>query len=125
MQLLIIGLPNAGKTTYSKRFKNVIHWDDMTEPRSENFMETVRRAGDCVVVEGVFNTVKARRIFLDAVKDKQGKKVCIWLQTPLETCLRRAPHNRPEFVVMEHFKNFERPELDEGWDEIQEINEND
>ena len=70
-------------------------------------------------VEGVYNTIKERKTLLDSVKH-QDKKICIWLDTPLEECIEREKNyrKRPIGIVHAHYRSFEPPTLDEGWDEI-------
>ena len=120
MLTLICGLPNAGKTTYSKRYKDVLHLDDM--PVRQQFEICRERAsqikGD-VVVEGVYVTAEDRKALLEACKDN-SPKVCIWLDTSLEECLEREKkyRKRPMSIVTCHHKMLQPPTYDEGWDEI-------
>ena len=121
MLTLICGLPNAGKTTYSSRFKNVIHLDDI--PRhGHQFKECDKKAsavvGD-VCVEGVYNSVKERKALIKAC-EHQSPKVCIWLDTDVNECVRRENQYRKRTVgmVLSHHKSFQPPTLDEGWDEV-------
>lgn len=120
MLTLICGIPNAGKTTYSQRYDNVIHLDDM--PKASQFDRCKQLAsqtsGD-VVVEGVYVTSKKRKELVKACADK-SPRVCIWLDTPLEECRERERkyRNRPMMLVDKHNEILEAPTLDEGWDEI-------
>lgn len=112
--ILIIGYPNAGKTTYSTQFDNVLHLDDFPPSKFLNCNEAVRQADGEVVVEGIYNLRCRRKKLLEAAK-KDEKKVCIWLNTPIEECIRRENRGRPRQVVT---GPFQAPTLDEGWDEI-------
>lgn len=121
MLTLICGLPNAGKTTYSSKYDTVIHFDNI--PREGDQFENCNRLasevqGD-VCVEGVYNSVRRRKQLLEACKH-QDRKVCIWIDTPLEECIRREREyrKRPIGIVHAHHKSFEKPTLDEGWDEV-------
>lgn len=122
--VLIVGIPNSGKTTYSHHFDNVIHFDKIPHINpNEQYQKCnalAAQADGNVVVEGVYNSQRRRVEFLEAVKHKEGKKVCIWLDTPLEVCLEREQNfrKRPLEMVLQHAKRFEPPTLDEGWDEI-------
>ena len=115
MLTLICGLPNAGKTTYSQRFDNVIHLDEVG--RTSRVCEMVEGMGD-TVVEGVFATSLKRRQLIDA---GGGYSKCIWLDVPLDECKRREDRGRPEFILENAAKYFEPPTYDEGWDEIEVI----
>ena len=117
MLTLICGLPNAGKTTYSQRYANVIHLDDYPHPRPAHCNATVRVAKGDVVVDGIYNTRYRRRKLLEAYQGRD-KKVCIWLATPVRECIRRENRSRPQQVVLNQQERFEEPSLSEGWDEI-------
>ena len=120
MITLICGLPNAGKTTYSNQFENVIHLDDCPRPRRENFERLAAETDGDVYAEGVCNSRRNRRRFLNAISKRTDKKVCIWIDTPLEVCLEReaAFRKRSASMVRQHANRLEPPSLDEGWDEI-------
>ena len=108
MSVLICGLSNAGKTTYSRNFDNVIHYDNVsgTTRQKHEYIVTEARKGE-VCVEGVYNEPFRRKELAEAMT---GRKVCIWLDTPLDVC-----RQRPNFSGT---RIFEPPTLDEGWDEI-------
>lgn len=121
MITLICGLPNAGKTTYSEQYDNVIHFDSFT-CRGGQFNNCNRLASELkgdVCVEGVYNSVRRRKEFLEACKSN-SPKVCIWIDTPLDECLKReqAYRKRPLQIVKSHHALFEPPTYDEGWDKI-------
>lgn len=115
---LICGRSRAGKTTYSKQFKNVIHLDSFgvipgSYPRV--IKKIVEMDGD-VIVEGVYDTATLRAELLRSYKGG-GKKVCIWLNTPAEVIENRFGRWKPK----SHPCCFEPPTHAEGWDEIEVI----
>lgn len=112
---LICGLPNAGKTTYSKRFENVVHLDE--ERRTANVCEKVKGAGD-VVVEGVFASRPQRERLIRAYG---GRCRCIFIDITLDECIRREDRGRSDFILRNAYKHFTPPTLDEGWDEIEVV----
>lgn len=118
--ILIMGYPNAGKTTYSQNYEDVIHLDDFGRGKFAKCNEAVLHSDGNVVVEGIYNTAKRRKSLLDAVSEKNCRKVCIWIQTPLEECLRREKmyRMRGDNVVLVSADMFEEPTYSEGWDEI-------
>lgn len=120
MITLICGLPNAGKTTYSQRFSPCIHLDDCDEPRLSTFAAAVAAVDGDVWAEGVCNSAKSRKGFLRRLRHRPDRKVCVWLDTPLEVCLEREEgyRRRPADMVYRHAQMFEPPTLEEGWDEI-------
>ena len=124
--IMICGIPNAGKTTYSKQYDNVVHLDEIsgsTHKRHDICREIVSK-GD-VVIEGVFGTKRFRRELI-SLCPQNVRKTCIWLDTPVDECLRReqAYRKRPNSIVLLHAKAFEEPTYDEGWDEIIRIKSN-
>lgn len=123
MLTLICGLPNAGKTTYSARYDNVIHCDDIPHRTSDEMFEKCHKMlseihGD-ICVDGVYVSIERRKQLLDAC-GHQDKKVCIWIDTPYEECLERERNyrKRPLDIVHTHHRMFQPPTLDEGWDEV-------
>lgn len=119
---MIIGLPNSGKTTYSQRYTDTVHYDLLNFTTRQRYA----RLGELValgeaVFEGVFGE-RCRRMELLSKCPPDEQKICIWLNTPLEVCLARENRGRPPEVVLHHWRMFEPPTLDEGWDEIIIIN---
>ena len=118
MLTLICGIPNAGKTTYSSRYENVIHMDEVIPKKRGLAYEEVCDMishNDDVCVEGVFVAARTRRKLCEA---HDGKKVCIWLNTPIEECIAREDRGRGTGIIRSCADFFEEPTLDEGWDEI-------
>ena len=107
MLTAIVGNPNAGKTTYSQRFKNVLHFDDYLGRYAEGY--AVAANMEDITVEGLFQSRNTRIELLDALAH-HSPKVCIWIDTPAEVCKAR-----PDFKGR---ARMEPPTLDEGWDEI-------
>lgn len=128
MLTLICGIPNAGKTTYSKAYRNVIHLDDVlpNRPLREEYRacadEAASRDGD-VCVEGLYTEREWRVMLVDACSH-QHPKVCIWLNTALGECMERedAFRKRSRHMVRSHYDRLEPPDLSEGWDVIEVIN---
>lgn len=119
MLTMIMGLPNAGKTTYSKQFNNVVHQDE--ERRTDKVCEKVSQMSECVV-EGIFASSVQRRRVLDAYQGDYTK--CIFLDISLDTSIKREDRGRKPFILENCAKHFSRPTYDEGWDEIIIIEEN-
>ena len=123
--ILICGIPNAGKTTYAKRFENVINFDRVKGTKVqmlERVLEMVK-ADPSVVVEGVYNKAEQRRQLVEAAG---GGGTVVWLNTPVDECVRReeAYRKRPTILVEACAKHFEPPTYSEGWDEIIIIGDN-
>ncbi len=119
---LICGIPDAGKTTYSQRFPNVIHYDDVKGGRHRRqLVVDMVRDDPTVCVEGVYDRARDRS---DLVKASDTENVCIWLDTPKDVCIERELNGRRRSIV--HMiewaaTEFEPPTYDEGWDRIEVI----
>lgn len=113
MITMICGLPNAGKTTYSRRYNNALHQDDLGT--TDNVIEAIKQAGADVVVEGVFSTCDIRRRVLSAYG---GKSRCIFIDITAEESIRRENRNRHPQILRNAARFFEPPTFAEGWDEI-------
>lgn len=118
--ICIIGLPNAGKTTYSTRYDNVLHTDAL-KPKAR-WSDIEKAMDDSLVVDGVFFSRRTREKLL-ALADG-CKKTCIWLDTPVDVCINRENRGRHHSLVEVLHMRFEPPTLDEGWDEIIRIKYN-
>ena len=115
--IIICGLPNAGKTTYSKKYDNVIHTDSFFNRHYAIEEEVKKRIenNEEVCIEGLCHTAKFRKRLVELCSDNEPK-ICIWLNTPVEECLRRkGMHNH---AIKVYKRVFEPPTLEEGWDEI-------
>lgn len=115
MLVLVCGIHNAGKTTYAQRFGIVVHLDELGS--YDAVCDAVRGINGDIAVDGLYPLRVQRRRLLEACGDR-GKNVCIWLDAPLDECIRREDRGRPLFVIRKCASAFEPPTLDEGWDEI-------
>ncbi|MBO7733980.1 MAG: hypothetical protein J6S67_15555 [Methanobrevibacter sp.] len=118
--ILICGIPNAGKTTYSSLFKKVIHCDDVTGRNQLVKIVAMVKDDPEICVEGVYEKAEDRKKLVDACSKKSK---CIWLDTPLDECIKREINGRNRSVHMVQWssEDFEPPTYDEGWDEIEVI----
>lgn len=117
--ILICGIPNSGKTTFSELFKNVIHLDCTYF----KLYEIIERNDNNLIIEGCFETKLSRKKLLSKIK---SNKICIYLKTDLWVCLDRELNyrKRGSKLVMHYYEKFEEPELEEGWDIIITIKNN-
>lgn len=117
--ILICGIPNSGKTTYSSRYENVIHYDEVRggRRRVQTVIDLVHDGSD-VCVEGVYGRARHRSDLVAASQDDSN--TCIWLDTPLDTCIHREETGRQRstnMVIWAH-NDFEPPTYEEGWNDI-------
>lgn len=121
MLVLICGRCRAGKTTYSRNYRNVIHLDNVSRHCLERYpkvLEIVTMLDD-VTVDGIYDTAEKRIGLLSAYKGDMS--VCLYMDTPLETIASRMNARNVRFIVP---KIFEPPTYEEGWDEIWIVRDN-
>ena len=115
---LITGIPNAGKTTYSRKYDNVIHFDEVKggRHRRDKVVEAVQ-VDNSLVVDGVYEKADDRKRLVEVSKERN---VCIWIDTPLTECLAREGkyRNRGQHLVIWASEDYEPPTYSEGWDDI-------
>lgn len=120
MLMLICGIPNAGKTTYSSRFDNALHLDEIGA--TDKVIGKMRQIDGDVVVEGYFGNAESRRKVRSAYG---GEARCVFIDISVDESIKREKRNRHEAILRNASRFFEPPTLDEGWDEIIVIREED
>ena len=129
---VMCGVPGSGKTTTSKKMAEEhglerFSLDEMHCFRLESFMLPAIKAleeGKSVVLDTVNLRVNVRKKVLQALADIPCKKVVVYMDTPLEECIRRNANREahlPEHVIQSTYRALQKPTLDEGWDEVQEV----
>lgn len=113
---MICGIPNAGKTTFSRRYEGVLHQDDIGTVR--NVVDAIEEVEGDVVVEGYFGSAGERRRVLES---RKGHSRCIFLDIPVEESIRREDRGRHPQVLRNAARFFEPPSYEEGWDEIEVV----
>lgn len=113
MLTLICGLPNAGKTTYSMRFDNPLHLDEIGT--ADNVIYKIKQLNGDIVVEGFFGKSSDRRKIRSAYK---GEAVCIFLDISVDESINRENRNRHPSILRNAARYFEQPTYTEGWNNI-------
>lgn len=113
MLILICGIPNAGKTTYSKQFKNVLHQDDIGT--IDNIVNRIKQIDGDVIIEGYFGTSEIRKQVLSAY---HGNANCIFIDISIEESIQRESRHRHPSILRNASMRFETPSLNEGWNKI-------
>lgn len=115
MLTLICGCSRAGKTTYSKKYDDVIHLDGLAKKLADRYAMalSMARTDKNLVFDGIYDRADLRSALVDAY---QGDTcICVWIDTTRDVIRSRIkipyPHN-----------TFEPPTFEEGWDEIIRIN---
>lgn len=116
MLILICGRSRAGKTTYAKRFDNVLHLDDYGYFKTayDGLLKDVEAISGDVVIDGIFDTAEKRTALLDAYHGG-GARICIWIDTPTDAIQERKRIKTPPMQFVE-------PTTKEGWDRVERIN---
>lgn len=126
---LLCGAPGSGKTTQSNQMAEqynaeLVSFDERHCLRHTDMILPIVEAltdGKNVIADSVFTHINQRITVLDAMKDIPCRKILVYMDTPLDECLRRNANRKcrlPDFVVESFYQSFEKPTLSEGWDEI-------
>lgn len=142
MNLVVLcGIPGSGKTTYAKKTESLYgcvrhSYDDLPNARTYNYEESKQvmkqyvknikkdlKQGKDVICDNTFLTRKNRLDFLKHFKNIKCRKSIIAIETSLHEChmrnsLREGAEKVPvaQINFCAHF--YERPQFDEGWDDI-------
>lgn len=126
---IFCGCSGAGKTTLSNKLTNKYQairysFDEMECFKYTELLPHIVKSvseNKTVVVDALFTRISQRRLIFDATADINCKRILIYMDTPLEECLRRnaqRPNPLPDFMVRDIYNSIELPTFDEGWDEI-------
>ena len=118
---MLVGLPASGKSSESDRLGDVI-------VRSSDYLRD-KLCGDINDMKNngaVFTILQSlvRVEFLDTLRLLNCKKVCVFVDTPFEVCVKRNEERERTVPkeAMERMKRFlEPPTFAEGWDEIRVV----
>ena len=144
---MMCGLPGSGKSSWARKIRDSaedgraeIHssdalraelFGDATWHGNEKYLfstlhqniENCLRSGRSAVYDATNLRASFRRKYLNTLEKTglQFHKVCVFVDTPYEECLRRnAARERivPEEVIASMAQILKRPAREEGWDKI-------
>lgn len=137
--IMLVGLPGCGKSTLAREYEgyNIYSSDAIREELSgdennqdinkevfstlhKRVKEDLTSGKDCIY-DATNISYKRRKAFLEELKNIECKKVCIFVATPFEVCLKQnegRARKVPYEVIERMYRNFDVPALYEGWDEI-------
>jgi predicted kinase len=133
--IVFVGLPASGKTTYFRRTFADTHQHvskDMM-PRSANKDKRQRElivealaSGRSVVVDNTNPTVASRAPLLEMARHHGARTVAIEFEAEVRECvamnrLREGMAKVPNVAIFTAAKKFQKPSLDEGFDEVRVI----
>lgn len=129
---ILCGPAGSGKTTLSKKLaeeQNAIRYsfDEMRCLQHKELFPHILKSlenGQNVVVDALFTRIVQRKMLLEAIRDIECERVLIYMNTPLDECVRRNAQRDnplPNFVIESIYETIEPPTLSEGWDEIREV----
>ena len=126
--IIFAGVQGAGKSTFYCRhfFRTHVRINlDMlrTRRREDMLLACCLQMGQRFVVDNTNRTVAERAKYIRAAREAHFRVIGYLFETDLETCLRRnesrAPHERiPPKGIVGTYRRFERPTVDEGFDEL-------
>lgn len=131
MQALYVmcGIPGSGKSTLSKQVAEDngltrFSFDELGCHTTRQFLCPVITAlqnGKSVIMDSTHLRKNERKIILQTVVDIPCHKICIYMNTPFDECLRRNAIREarlPDMMIRSMYISIQKPTLDEGWDEI-------
>lgn len=136
--IINIGLPASGKSKYSldKICPDTdyvyINQDTLkTAKKCATVLETALKAGKSVVIDNTNMTKANRKVFIDIANKYKIKSRCLNFTTPHDVCIHNSYFRNyitngdvdviPKIVYNIMKKKYEKPELSEGFYEINEI----
>ena len=144
--IMLVGLPASGKSTYAKELAethnaNIHSSDSIREELSgdinnQNINDLVFKTLHSRVKEDLTNgksciydatniNYKRRMAFLNELNKIPCEKICVFMATPYEVCLKNNRFYRdrkvPEEVIERMYRHFDVPYWYEGWDDIEVI----
>lgn len=128
----------SGKSTVAKNLKGDVFssdtlrkelWGDENTQGDNNmlFDELHKRiknnliAGRSTIYDATNISSKRRRAFVESLNKIKCEKICIFVATDYDMCLKRNKKRDrvvPEEVIKKMYMNFDVPQYREGWDEI-------
>lgn len=126
---IICGIPGSGKTTLSKQLAEEysmkrFSFDEMNCYTTRQFVSTAIVAlqeGKSIIMDSTLLKKASRRIILQAISNFPCRKVCIFMNTPLDECLQRNAQREiviPDVIIRSIHETMQVPTLEEGWDEV-------
>lgn len=129
--VILIGLQGSGKTTYYEKFLAPSHAlvsldVQKTASRMNAVLEECLAGGKSFAVDNVNATRDSRRRYIEAAKAAGYRVVACFLETPVRTAIGRNNHRKdkkpvPVPAILRTAKHLQRPDPDEGFDEIRVI----
>lgn len=135
--IMMMGYPGSGKTTYinnnfTGKEYTIIHGDDhKTESKMKKaFLSAIQSENSCnIVLDATFASMIKRVVFISIAKQYTNDISLIHINTSLETSLKRnleriGDKRVPNIALFTYRKRFEEPSIEEGFSNIEIVEEN-
>lgn len=130
--IVFSGIPASGKTTISERLAKEnnyirISMDEGNYVKHDDMIDDIvghLKDGRSVVADSLYDSAQHRVNLLDRVQSIECECICIVMNTPLEECIRRNNTRKnplPSGLIQCISEHYETPSLDEGWNNIVNI----
>lgn len=126
---VMCGIPGSGKSTKSRQLAEEygltrFSFDEMRCYTTRQFASHAVASlhdGKSVVLDSTHLREAGRKVILQAVENIPCRKVCVFMNTPLEECKRRNANRTARVsdrMIDSMYSTMQPPALSEGWDEI-------
>ena len=128
---LMVGIPGSGKTTYAKKYSEelnakIIHRDIIKDPKKILKIILIEfQKNDIVIVDACNTDYLKRKIYIDFANKNRFKIFAISILCTKEKAIERdSKRNTPvgKLPINILSKSYKKPMMNEGFDEIVEIN---
>jgi bifunctional polynucleotide phosphatase/kinase len=127
--IILVGSPASGKSTICGHFSNFkcINQDDLkTLSKCKKELNNCLKNADDIIIDNTNRNIKTRANWIDIIKPFTSYKIiCINIIEPKEVsmhinCYRMLTSNKkiPAIAIHTYYKNYEAPQLNEGFDKI-------
>lgn len=127
--IILVGPPASGKSTICNHFPNFkcINQDELkTLPKCKKQLNEYLKNNDDIIIDNTNRNVKTRANWIDIIKSFTSYKIiCVNIIEPKEVslhinCYRMLTSNKkiPAIAIHTYYKNYEAPQLNEGFDKI-------
>lgn len=124
--IMMIGYPASGKSTFCKKYLDGFEYINMDTLKTKaKCIKAAKAATGSMVIDNTNPTLKGRKEYIDIAKSKGMRVYAVWFDLDYDLCKYLAfhrefnnDHHIPGIAFNIYRKNFDRPVVGEGFDDI-------